>query len=76
MGRKTETGAAKPEKIEAEASGELFELDMELCLAVEAFRNGQPIVTGEEARKRILICLAAERALAEGREMKLDFSRG
>lgn len=69
-------GAAKPEKIEAEPSGELFELDMELALAVEAFRKGQPIVAGEEARKRILICLAAERALAEGREMKLDFSRG
>ncbi len=39
-------GSTKPEKVHAEASGELFELDMELCLAVEAFRKGEPIVTG------------------------------
>jgi len=68
-------GRDKAEKIEAAASGELFELDQELRLAVEAFRANRAIVTGEEARKRILVCLAAEKALAEGREMKLDFSR-
>jgi hypothetical protein len=32
-------------------------------------------VSGAEARKRILICLAAEQALAEAREVRLDFSR-
>jgi myo-inositol 2-dehydrogenase/D-chiro-inositol 1-dehydrogenase len=68
-------GQQKAEKIEAVASGELFELDQELCLAVEAFKANRPIVTGEEARKRILVCLAAEQALAEGREVELDFSR-
>jgi myo-inositol 2-dehydrogenase/D-chiro-inositol 1-dehydrogenase len=68
-------GRDKAEKIEAAASGELFELDQELCLAVEAFKANRPIVTGEEARKRILVCLAAEEALARGREVKLDFSR-
>ena len=68
-------GRDKAEKIEAAASGELFELDKELCLAVEAFKANRPIVTGEEARKRILVCLAAEEALAKGREVKLDFSR-
>jgi myo-inositol 2-dehydrogenase/D-chiro-inositol 1-dehydrogenase len=56
------------------ASGELFELDEELRLVVDAFRSGKPIVSGEEARKRILCCLAAERALAEDREIALDFS--
>jgi myo-inositol 2-dehydrogenase/D-chiro-inositol 1-dehydrogenase len=68
-------GAAKAEILEVPASGELFELDRELCLAVDAFREGRPIVSGEEARKRILICLAAEQALAEAREVRLDFSR-
>jgi myo-inositol 2-dehydrogenase/D-chiro-inositol 1-dehydrogenase len=68
-------GAAKAETLKVPASGELFELDRELCLAVEAFREGRPIVSGEEARKRILVCLAAEKALAEAREVRLDFSR-
>jgi myo-inositol 2-dehydrogenase/D-chiro-inositol 1-dehydrogenase len=68
-------GQQKAEKIEAVTSGELFELDQELCLAVEAFKANRPIVTGEEARKRILVCVAAEQALAEGREVELDFSR-
>ncbi|MBN9075622.1 MAG: hypothetical protein BGN87_16090 [Rhizobiales bacterium 65-79] len=69
-------GAAKAETLKVPASGELFELDRELSLVVDAFRKGRPMVSGEEARKRILVCLAAERALAEGREMRLDFSRG
>jgi myo-inositol 2-dehydrogenase/D-chiro-inositol 1-dehydrogenase len=68
-------GAAKAEVLKVAASGELFELDQELCLVVDAFRAGRPIVSGEEARKRILICLAAERALAEGKDIRLDFSR-
>ena len=68
-------GQQKAEKLEAAPSGELFELDEELCLAVEAFRANRPIVSGEEARKRILVCLAAEEALARDEEVRLDFSR-
>jgi myo-inositol 2-dehydrogenase/D-chiro-inositol 1-dehydrogenase len=68
-------GQAKAEVLKVAASGELFELDLELCLVVDAFKAGRPIVSGEEARKRILICLAAEQALAGGREIKLDFSQ-
>jgi hypothetical protein len=30
-------------------------------------------VSGEEARKRIVVCLAAERSLREGREIALSF---
>lgn len=67
-------GATGAETVQVGASGELFELDEELRLVVEAFRAGKPIVSGEEARKRILCCLAAERALAEDREIALDFS--
>lgn len=67
-------GAERAETMQLGASGELFELDEELRLVVDAFRNGKPIVSGEEARKRILCCLAAERALAEDRAIALDFS--
>jgi myo-inositol 2-dehydrogenase/D-chiro-inositol 1-dehydrogenase len=67
-------GAERAEILRLGASGELFELEEELRLVVDAFRNGKPIVSGEEARKRVLCCLAAERALAEDREVALDFS--
>ena len=67
-------GAQRAETVPLGASGELFELDEELRLVVDAFRNGKPIVSGAAARKRVLCCLAAERALAEDREIALDFS--
>ncbi len=67
-------GADKVEIVELGASGELFELEEELRLVVGAFERGEPIVSGAEARKRILVCLEAERALAEDREITLDFS--
>jgi len=54
-------------------SGELYELEEELRRAVDAFRARKPIVSGEEARKRIIICLEAERSLAEGKELALRF---
>ena len=66
-------GAERAETITLGASGELFELDEELRLVVDAFRKGTPIVSGAEARKRVLCCLAAERALAEDREIALEF---
>lgn len=67
-------GQAKAEVLKVAASGELFELDLELRLVVDAFKTGRPIVSGEEARKRIVICLAAEQALAQASEIELDFS--
>ena len=66
-------GSESVETLQVAASGELFELDEELCLAVEAFRKGIPIVSGAEARKRILICLAAEQSLTERREIELKW---
>jgi len=54
-------------------SGELFELEEELRQTVAAFRARRPLVSGEEARKRILVCLEAERSLREGREIALAF---
>lgn len=69
-------GTEQAEIVPLGASGELFELEEELRLVVEAFKDGRPIVSGEEARKRILVCLAAEDALAQGREITLDFAPG
>ncbi|MCG8508131.1 MAG: Gfo/Idh/MocA family oxidoreductase [Rhodospirillales bacterium] len=54
-------------------SGELFELEEELKQAVAAFCEGKPIVSAAEARKRIIVCLQAERSLADGRELALSF---
>lgn len=68
------SGTERVETVELGASGELFELEEELRLVVDAFRRGEPIVSGAEARKRVLVCLAAERALAEDCEVALDFS--
>ncbi len=54
-------------------SGELFELEEELRRAVTAFSDRKPIVSGEESRKRIIVCLEAERSLTEDREIPLAF---
>jgi len=61
------------EVLKVPPSGELFELEEELRRAVTAFRERKPIVSGEEARKRIIVCLEAERSLAEGKERALTF---
>lgn len=54
-------------------SGELFELEEELKRVVEAFRRRRPIVSGEEARKRVLVCLEAERSLKQGEVVELRY---
>jgi myo-inositol 2-dehydrogenase/D-chiro-inositol 1-dehydrogenase len=66
-------GAAAPETIPIEASGELFELEEELGRIVGAFRARRPLVSGEDARKRTIVCLAAERAAREGGDVPLRF---
>ncbi len=66
-------GAAAPETIPIEASGELFELEEELRRIVGAFRARRPLVSGEDARKRTIVCQAAERAAREGGDVALRF---
>ena len=51
----------------------LWKLEEELKRVVTAFRERRPIVSGEEARKRVLVCIEAERSLKEGREIELRF---
>ena len=68
--RRREGGA---ETIPVERSGELVELGEQARLVVDAFIRRRPLLSGEEARKRIVVCLAAERSLCDGREVELEF---
>jgi myo-inositol 2-dehydrogenase / D-chiro-inositol 1-dehydrogenase len=66
-------GRTQSEVVELGPSGEVFELEEELAATVRAFKSGKPLVSAVEARKRIIVCLEAERAVAEGREIALKF---
>jgi myo-inositol 2-dehydrogenase/D-chiro-inositol 1-dehydrogenase len=66
-------GAREPEVVKLEKSGEVFELEEELAHVAQAFREGRTIVSGREARKRIGVCLEAERSVREGRAVALTF---
>jgi myo-inositol 2-dehydrogenase/D-chiro-inositol 1-dehydrogenase len=66
-------GQEECETLEMPPSGELFELEEELKQVVSAFQERKPLVSGEEARKRVLVCIEAERSLAEGKEVALHF---
>ena len=52
-------------------SGELVELAEQARQIVPAFGARRPLLSGEEARKRIVVCTAAEESLREGREIVL-----
>ena len=64
-------GEAASRVLPIEASGELFELEEEIAQTVAAFAERRALVTGEEARKSVALCLGAERSLREGREIPL-----
>ena len=57
------------ETVPVESSGELVELGVQARAVVGAFERRRAIVSGEEARKRIVVCLAAEESLRQGREV-------
>lgn len=71
--RLTRRGQRQPETIPVSASGELVELEEQARQIVTAFQRREPLVSGEEAKKRIAVCLAAERSLRENREIPLTF---
>ena len=54
-------------------SGELVELGEQARQVVAAFVRRRALLGGEEARKRIVVCLAAEQSLRDGREIALRF---
>ena len=66
-------GHREPETIPIERSGEVFELHEQLARTVTAFQARRSLVTRVEARKRVIVCVEAERSLREGREIPLGF---
>jgi myo-inositol 2-dehydrogenase/D-chiro-inositol 1-dehydrogenase len=66
-------GATACEMLKIGVSGELFELAEEIRQTAVAFGERRPLVSGVEARKRVVVCLEAERSLREGRELSLQF---
>jgi myo-inositol 2-dehydrogenase/D-chiro-inositol 1-dehydrogenase len=66
-------GGEQPESIALKPSGEVFELEEELRRTVQAFRERRPLVSPGEAKRRVVICMEAERALREGREIPLSW---
>jgi myo-inositol 2-dehydrogenase/D-chiro-inositol 1-dehydrogenase len=65
--------ASAPVAVPLAVSGELFELEEQLRHTVGAFRERRALVSAEEARKAVAICLAVEEALREAREVRLEF---
>jgi len=66
-------GQGGVETVPVDASGELVELAAQAREVVGAFARRRPLLSGEEARKRIVVCLAAEQSLRENREVTLSF---
>jgi myo-inositol 2-dehydrogenase/D-chiro-inositol 1-dehydrogenase len=61
------------ETVPVDQSGELVELAAQAREVVAAFARRRPLLSGEEARKSIVVCLAAEQSLRENREITLRF---
>jgi myo-inositol 2-dehydrogenase / D-chiro-inositol 1-dehydrogenase len=64
-------GRLEPDVVALEPSGELFELEEEIRRTMVAFSERRPLVSAEEARTSVRICIEAERSLREGREVTL-----
>jgi myo-inositol 2-dehydrogenase/D-chiro-inositol 1-dehydrogenase len=68
-----ERGVRECERVSIARSGEVVELKEQIRLTAEAFRQRRVLVSAAESRKRVLVCLAAERSILEGREVGLAF---
>lgn len=55
--------------IEFDRSGEIFELETQAEAAIQGFRQGRALVTPEEGRAAVAVCLLAERSAREGRAL-------
>ncbi len=54
------TSSDDVENIPVDRSGEVFELEAQAAAAVKGFRSGRPLVSAEDGRAAVLVCLAAE----------------
>jgi myo-inositol 2-dehydrogenase / D-chiro-inositol 1-dehydrogenase len=68
-----ERGVRECERLAIERSGEVFELTEQIRLTADGFKQRRALVSASEARKRVLLCIAAEQALREDREIGLSF---
>ena len=68
-----ERGVRESDHEQIAASGEVYELKEQIRLTAEALAERRPLVSGEESRKRVLLCVEAERSIREGREIALAF---
>ena len=67
-----ERGVRECERIMIAKSGEVYELTEQIRLTMEGFAARRALVPAVEARKRVLMCLAAEESLLTGREIALS----
>ena len=66
-----ERGVRECDHILIDKSGEVVELTEQIRLTAQAFEQRRALVSAAEARKRVLVCLAAEQSLRENREVDL-----
>ncbi len=71
---KVKRGASDVEAIAIPKSGEVFELEENLRAAFEGFRSGRSILSPQQARVAIEVCLAAEEAYRKGTAVELTSS--
>jgi myo-inositol 2-dehydrogenase/D-chiro-inositol 1-dehydrogenase len=65
------SGAGEPRTISIPVSGEIFELEENLRLALQGFDEGESVLSPKEARHSVEICLAAEESLRTGQPVRL-----
>lgn len=73
---KRRIGEADVQTITIAQSGEVFELEENLRQALAGFSQGRSILPAREARVSVAVSLAAERAWAEHRTVRLDEAAG
>jgi myo-inositol 2-dehydrogenase/D-chiro-inositol 1-dehydrogenase len=54
-------------------SGEVYELKEQIRQTALALRGRRALVSSDEARKRVICCIEAERSVREDREIALSF---
>jgi myo-inositol 2-dehydrogenase/D-chiro-inositol 1-dehydrogenase len=67
----TRRGVTAPETVPVARSGELVELEEQLRRVVPAFHERRALVSAEDARRAVAVCLAAEESLRMGREVRV-----
>jgi myo-inositol 2-dehydrogenase/D-chiro-inositol 1-dehydrogenase len=68
-----ERGVHECEPVALSADSEGFKLQSQINRVINAFERGEEPTPGKEARKRVIVCLAAEQSLQEGREVAIAF---